>query len=179
MIDIDISDEEIKLANKEIEEKFMLDDPYQIDDKFSAREAKSPTPLRDDMMDFVDQFHDLNDGNDENERKEVTNMPLANPEFDSNLYETKGYSSKQVSNSKALLQNSKTNKDSVVKYYDPYVDRHTNEKPVSKAKPRRDQKGDSKGSANTDNEQTNQMNKKKVEIDEGVGWWGKKKCIIF
>lgn len=117
-------------------------------------------------MNFVDQFHDLNDDNEDNERKEVTNMPLANPDHDSNLYETKGYSTNQVSNSKALLQNSKTNKDSIAKYYDPYVDRQSSERPITKAKPIKDAKGDSKGSQNTDNEQ---VHKKNIDDQDRVG----------
>jgi hypothetical protein len=122
MLDFEITEEEMRLAQEEIEQKLSFDDIYKHKDKSRSKDVASPTRAHDDVMELVDPFHDAGGHLEEvGNRKELTNMPLHNADYDSNPYTSKGYSTRPHNSSKNQLI-SKTGKESMTKYCDPYSD---------------------------------------------------------
>ena len=97
-IDFELTDEEAKLAEVEQNNHFG-DNKYDLG--FSGQNLASPTPVQEDVIEFVDPFNQVNmDENNSgsprnsNINKEITNIPLNQidepvDEYNSNRYSTK------------------------------------------------------------------------------------------
>lgn len=161
--DFDITEEELKMVDKEIEQKLDFEDKKQPIQE-SPNKLGSATRAHDDVMEFVDPFNEIEEQNEEYEsRKEVTNMPLNNADFDSNPYSSKGYSTRPLNNSKNHLM-SKGGKESMTKYCDPYSDVQGDEnQTLAKSATRKGLKPTSKGTKNTEGEPIGKIETKKKD----------------
>lgn len=129
MIDLELTHDELKLAEAaEIEEKLSFDD-YNNYHKESTKNAVSPNGQYDDIMDINDPFqvggNNLDGSNSENNdssKKEVTNMPLKNVDYEMDGYNSKGYSTKPYGTNDPMADQRHNHKDSITKYIDPYAD---------------------------------------------------------
>jgi len=179
MVDFDVSEEEMKLVKEEAEHK--LSSQYATNRANLTSKLGSQTQVHDNEVELVDPFNDMDDIHDDYEsRKEVTNMPLNNGDFDSNPYANQGYSTKHQSNPKQISSNN-IPKESMTKYCDPYWNDQNEE--LNSASSRSNKLSNARkiskeSQRNTENEQITVKKNLKVD-DKTIHCWSDKKWSIF
>ncbi|CAI2372355.1 unnamed protein product [Moneuplotes crassus] len=176
--EFEMTQEEIKIADEDITESMRFE---EIKNKLELNsidqsEGHGKKPIEE--ADFEDPFNDMHSPNEDLAgRKELTNAPLNNPDYDSNPYGTKAYCTSKgghnLSNNTLLNKGKKSGNQ---KSIDPYADPQFENGASYRSKSQRSKSHISRESMHSKTEGQIQTN---TQTRDETYCCGKKKCIIF